>query len=136
MLHHLPPPDTTVRHRHGYEQLDDHEAVDEPTGGNDPDTPSGDDEDATEREVVEHDGWRSLIWSFLASAVLAVRINPYTLRRYLTDLLQFAAFFFPVIFAIPILGDHIARQWLWFFTPSLSYVGQGKFYYKLSIHEN
>lgn len=65
-----------MRHRHGYEQLDDHEAVDEPNSGNDPDTPSGDDEeptDAMEREVVEHDGWRSLIWSFLASAVLAVR---------------------------------------------------------------
>lgn len=50
------------------------------------------------------------------------------------DWIQFAAFFFPVIFAIPILGDHIARQWLWFFTPSLSYVGQGKFYNCQSVN--
>jgi len=68
-----------VRHRHGYEQLEDHE-VDE-ADGNEPEIPSVDDEDPTdavEREVVKHDGWRSLIWSFIASAVLAVRFDPYS----------------------------------------------------------
>jgi hypothetical protein len=35
------------------------------------------------------------------------------------------AYFFPVIFALPLFGSYLARQWLWTFTPSLSYVGQG-----------
>ncbi len=35
------------------------------------------------------------------------------------------AYFFPVIFAIPLLGSYLAREWAWYFTPSLSYVGQG-----------
>lgn len=38
------------------------------------------------------------------------------------------AYFFPVIFAIPLFGGYLARQWLWTFTPSLSYVGQGVSY--------
>ncbi|KAK7678572.1 hypothetical protein QCA50_018444 [Cerrena zonata] len=36
-----------------------------------------------------------------------------------------AAYFFPVIFSLPLFGRYLARQWLWTFTPSLSYVGQG-----------
>ncbi|KAF8274848.1 oligopeptide transporter [Lactarius quietus] len=59
-------------------------------------------------EVVEHEGWSALTWSFLASGVLTL-----------------AAYFFPVIFALPLFGGYLARQWLWTFTPSLSYVGQG-----------
>lgn len=35
------------------------------------------------------------------------------------------AHFFPVIFALPLFGGYLARHWLWTFTPSLSYVGQG-----------
>jgi hypothetical protein len=35
------------------------------------------------------------------------------------------AYFFPVIFALPLFGGYLARHWLWTFTPSLSYVGQG-----------
>jgi hypothetical protein len=35
------------------------------------------------------------------------------------------AYFFPVIFALPLFGGSLARHWLWTFTPSLSYVGQG-----------
>lgn len=30
-----------------------------------------------------------------------------------------------MIFAIPLFGSYLAKEWLWFFTPSLSYVGQG-----------
>jgi len=39
--------------------------------------------------------------------------------------LQLLAYFFPVVFAIPLFGAYLAREWLWYFTPSLSYVGQG-----------
>jgi hypothetical protein len=38
------------------------------------------------------------------------------------------SYFFPVVFAIPLFGNHLATQWLWTFTPSLSYIGQGKPY--------
>jgi hypothetical protein len=38
---------------------------------------------------------------------------------------QLAAYFFPVIFAVPIFGNYLAHDWLWSFTPSLSYIGQG-----------
>jgi hypothetical protein len=30
------------------------------------------------------------------------------------------------VFAIPLFGVYLAREWLWYFTPSLSYVGQGE----------
>jgi hypothetical protein len=39
--------------------------------------------------------------------------------------LKLAAYFFPIVFAIPLFGKYLAREWLWSFTPSLSYVGQG-----------
>ena len=39
---------------------------------------------------------------------------------------KLAAYFFPVLFAIPLFGNYLAKEWLWYFTPSLSYVGQGK----------
>lgn len=35
------------------------------------------------------------------------------------------AYFYPVIFSIPLFGTYLAKHWLWTFTPSLSYVGQG-----------
>lgn len=35
------------------------------------------------------------------------------------------AYFFPVVFSIPLFGRNLAQNWLWSFTPSLSYVGQG-----------
>ena len=38
---------------------------------------------------------------------------------------QLSAYFCPVIFTIPLFGNYLARNWLWYFTPSLSYVGQG-----------
>ena len=38
---------------------------------------------------------------------------------------KLAAYFFPVVFSIPLFGNYLATEWLWSFTPSLSYVGQG-----------
>lgn len=46
---------------------------------------------------------------------------------------KLAAYFFPVIFAVPLFGTYLASQWLWTFTPSLSYVGQGTLYNRLSF---
>jgi hypothetical protein len=43
----------------------------------------------------------------------------------MTMSLQLLAYFFPVVFSIPLFGTYLAREWLWSFTPSLSYVGQG-----------
>lgn len=31
-----------------------------------------------------------------------------------------------MVFNIPLFGVYLAREWLWYFSPSLSYVGQGK----------
>ena len=39
--------------------------------------------------------------------------------------IQLAAYFFPVVFSIPLFGTYLASNWLWTFTPSLSYIGQG-----------
>ncbi|GAA5901262.1 uncharacterized protein JCM6883_000156 [Sporobolomyces salmoneus] len=67
--------------------------------------------DGKDKKVVDAKAWSALTASFGASAV-------YTL-------LSFA---FPVIYAMPIfdlLGFHAAHDWLWWFTPSTSYIGQG-----------
>lgn len=45
--------------------------------------------------------------------------------------MQLIAYFFPVVFAIPLFGSYLAENWLWTFTPSLSYIGQGKLYAKM-----
>ncbi|KAI0070455.1 OPT superfamily oligopeptide transporter, partial [Panus rudis PR-1116 ss-1] len=106
VLHELPPPDTTIRRRRGYTELDteDVNAVEAVTPIEEVplDNPHAI-EDTDERE-----GWSALIWSFAASGVMTL-----------------TAYFFPVIFSLPIFGSYLARQWLWTFTPSLSYVGQG-----------
>ena len=56
--------------------------------------------------------WKSkleaLIISFLLSGI-------YTLLAYI----------FPILAHVPIFGNTLSRQWLWNFTPSLSYAGQG-----------
>ncbi|KAG5637148.1 hypothetical protein H0H81_005632 [Sphagnurus paluster] len=110
VLHKLPPPDTTVRHRRGYTHIDEEEHVshDGAQGPSTPDDLSDEEIETEERETVEHDGWRTLSWSFSASGSLTL-----------------FAYFFPVTFTIPLFGNYLAREWLWYFTPSLSYVGQG-----------
>ncbi|KAG9013964.1 hypothetical protein FRB94_004344 [Tulasnella sp. JGI-2019a] len=73
-----------------------------------------DDEGTTAESPAKRDGksasggWLLLAVSFLASGALTL-----------------SAYFFPVLFSIPLFGRYLAREWLWSFSPSLSYVGQG-----------
>ncbi|PBL03508.1 oligopeptide transporter [Armillaria gallica] len=105
VLHKLPPPETGLRRRPGYERIDDEE-VPEPSSA------VIDQEEVAlvvhEQEVVQNTGWQTLLWSFASSGIMTL-----------------SAYFFPVIFSIPLFGNHLAKEWLWTFTPSLSYVGQG-----------
>jgi hypothetical protein len=75
-------------------------------------SPGEDDEHEHDRaragDAVRRQGWTALSFSFIASNVMTL-----------------CAYFFPVLFAIPLFGQHLAKEWLWTFTPSLSYVGQG-----------
>ncbi|KAI0725705.1 oligopeptide transporter [Fomitopsis betulina] len=114
VLHQIPPPDTTpivgTRRRHGYRELDTEDAQ----VSQDPDTPGMSTEEETLLEdpesvgVEQQETWGALIWSFAASGVMTL-----------------AAYFFPVVFAVPLFGNYLANEWLWTFTPSLSYIGQG-----------
>ncbi|KAK0500373.1 OPT oligopeptide transporter protein-domain-containing protein [Armillaria luteobubalina] len=105
VLHKLPPPETSLHRRPGYERIDDEE-VPEPSNS------VIDEEEVAlvvhEQEVVQNSGWQTLLWSFASSGIMTL-----------------SAYFFPVIFSIPLFGNHLAKEWLWSFTPSLSYVGQG-----------
>ncbi|KAI0648829.1 OPT oligopeptide transporter [Trametes meyenii] len=106
VLHQLPPPDTNLRQRRGYNALansDDDETVTYAAEARETDTLS-----PPEAEVAEEEGWGALSWSFAASGAMTL-----------------AAYFFPVVFAIPLFGPYLASEWLWSFTPSLSYIGQG-----------
>ncbi|KAF9565258.1 OPT superfamily oligopeptide transporter [Agrocybe pediades] len=107
VLHDLPPPDTTVRRRQGYRHLEDQE---EDAGMPDESAPpvTSSHEVPADQAVVAREGWNELIWSFGVSGAMTL-----------------SAYFFPVVFSIPLFGNYLAKEWLWFFTPSLSYVGQG-----------
>lgn len=104
VLHKLPPPDTSIRRRQGYHQVD----LEDENRRDDVPTVDQEGEAVVEREIVEHEGWQDLVWSFVVSGTLTL-----------------SAYFFPVLFALPMFGNYLAKEWLWFFTPSLSYVGQG-----------
>ncbi|KAH8096690.1 OPT oligopeptide transporter protein-domain-containing protein [Cristinia sonorae] len=106
VLHELPPPDTSnMRRRAGYTQLD----TDEDHASASDSTPlRTDPEQRRDHVEATPEGWSALIWSFLASGVMTL-----------------SAYFFPVIFSIPLFGTSLAKNWLWTFTPSLSYIGQG-----------
>jgi len=78
-----------------------------------------------DREIIENTGWKTLSWSFAASAFVTVGPSYDTFFNKCSPHNQLLAYFFPVVFAIPIFGLYLAREWLWSFTPSLSYVGQG-----------
>ncbi|KAL5525508.1 hypothetical protein ACEPAG_6844 [Sanghuangporus baumii] len=110
VLHDIPPPgtsraDDSLRHRRGYTAIrsEDEPRVDEVAIESAEDEPSQE-----EREVIRRDGWIALGGSFMASALMTL-----------------FAYFFPVMFSIPLFGRNLAKNWLWTFTPSLSYVGQG-----------
>ncbi|KAI0270324.1 OPT oligopeptide transporter protein-domain-containing protein [Russula aff. rugulosa BPL654] len=100
VLHGMPSTSSGLRQRHGYSPL-----VQE---GQDEETSLYRDPGPQNSELVRNHAWFTLIWSFLVSSVLTLM-----------------AYFFPVIFALPLFGGYLARHWLWTFTPSLSYVGQG-----------
>ncbi|TFY71162.1 hypothetical protein EVG20_g1855 [Dentipellis fragilis] len=108
VLHKIPPPNLTLRHRHsGYSPITTEDEADEEPAVSPTDSVS----EAAEAEVlktVQSEGWSDLVWSFLASAFVTL-----------------LSYFFPVVFAIPLFGTYLAREWAWSFTPSLSYVGQG-----------
>ena len=73
VLHRLPPPDTSLRRRTGYREVnteDDEEIRDSTTPGMDNMT---EEFDSGEREVVQHQGWSDLAWSFSASSLMTVR---------------------------------------------------------------
>ncbi|KAI0636145.1 OPT oligopeptide transporter [Trametes polyzona] len=106
VLHQIPPPETTVRQRRGYNALasnDDDETIAYAAEAQETDALH-----VPEPEVAEQEGWSSLSWSFAASGIMTL-----------------AAYFFPVVFSIPLFGSYLASEWLWTFTPSLSYIGQG-----------
>lgn len=84
-------------------------------------------ENDQEREQVQQEGWSALGWSFAGSASMTVRhaLATCDLLRTLSLCHELAAYFFPVVFSIPLFGTYLAKEWLWNFNPSLSYVGQG-----------
>lgn len=79
VLHKLPPPDTQIRRRQGYTEIggDDgrHTSVESAAG---PSTSVGpqDPHNDADRDVVQHDGWQSLTWSFMMSGLMTVPVNP------------------------------------------------------------
>ncbi|KAI6042518.1 OPT oligopeptide transporter protein-domain-containing protein [Pisolithus marmoratus] len=113
VLYQQPPPSPSLRRRVGYRALDTEEPLDS-ADDQSVETDRHTQEIATrietrdEREVIQQEGWQDLAYSLLASGVMTL-----------------AAYFFPIVFAVPLFGRHLAREWLWSFTPSLSYVGQG-----------
>ncbi|TDL14427.1 OPT oligopeptide transporter [Rickenella mellea] len=109
VLHDIPPPGSSARRRKGYRALSANEDIDIPDTVN-PEEAAASNNDSydEERETVRQEGWTTLGWSFLASAVMTL-----------------TSYFFPIIFNIPLFGTYLATGWLWTFTPSLSYVGQG-----------
>ncbi|KAJ6513194.1 OPT oligopeptide transporter protein-domain-containing protein [Mycena sanguinolenta] len=100
VLHKQPPPDTAVRRRVGYIAIEDEETNDHGTEDEDQNVP--------DPESIQSHGWQALTTSFAASGTLT-----------------FFSYFFPAIFSIPLFGPYLAQEWLWTFTPSLAYVGQG-----------
>ncbi|KAG1728661.1 OPT oligopeptide transporter protein-domain-containing protein [Suillus lakei] len=109
VLHRMPPPDTTLRRRSGYRAIDSEDLRDPTAVTDEPENhQEAAEDDFDEREVVQREGWEDLLFSFLASGAMTL-----------------TAYFFPIVFAIPMFGKYLAREWLWSFTPSLSYVGQG-----------
>jgi len=75
VLHQIPPPDTTIRHRSGYRELETDDVEVE-----DVSTPvsvvgHGDIPDMAEPEAAVQEGWGALIWSFSASGLMTRRTS-------------------------------------------------------------
>lgn len=113
-----------MRQRHGYRELETEEPQSIPAAELVAEHVGA--VDVEEPEVVVQEGWGALIWSFGASGAMTVRFySTRNLSKFL-KLVQLAAYFFPVVFSIPLFGNYLASEWLWTFTPSLSYIGQGR----------
>lgn len=80
-LHRLPPPEDPskgLRKRNGYEVVDSDEIdarVSEETPPLSPQSQDLGEGTLLDEEVVRHDGWQALLWSFVASALLTVSIT-------------------------------------------------------------
>lgn len=74
VLHKLPPPDTSVRRREVYHHEDDEEehSQDRNISSEEPIAEETPEQNGTEREIVEDQGWHNLLWSFFVSAFLTV----------------------------------------------------------------
>lgn len=77
VLHRLPPPDTSVRHRRGYRQIGTEEYSDSPDIPTPSDTDHIFEDVAPERAFAQQAAWQALTWSFVASSFLTVRKNLY-----------------------------------------------------------
>ncbi|CAE6414382.1 unnamed protein product [Rhizoctonia solani] len=97
---YISPSGSRVTRRRGYEALPAEESG-LPDRNSDEDAGQKDHYDVTQSGKI-------LGLSFAASALLTL-----------------SAYFFPVVFNIPLFGVYLAREWLWYFSPSFSYVGQG-----------
>ncbi|KAH9916497.1 OPT oligopeptide transporter protein-domain-containing protein [Amylocystis lapponica] len=108
VLHQIPPPDTSIKPRPnlGYRAVHTEEVDDVPTPTSV--VEHADVSDPQEQSEAQEEGWGALLWSFVASGAMTLM-----------------AYFFPVVFSIPLFGSYLADNWLWTFTPSLSYIGQG-----------
>lgn len=73
VLHKLPPPDTSVRRRRGYRELST-ERDDEAESPLIHAEPLLEAPELAEREVVQHEGWHDLVWSFLVSSAMTVSV--------------------------------------------------------------
>jgi uncharacterized oligopeptide transporter (OPT) family protein len=122
VLHRTPASDTTsIRRRRGYEPLQTEDTLVQ----DNEEQISGEPDAAIEHDTVRTEGWSALLWSFLVSSAMTVCLCFTRHEERLMSVIQLFAYFFPIIFAIPLFGNHLAKRWLWSFTPSLSYVGQG-----------
>lgn len=73
VLHQLPPPDTGIRRRRGYQQVDTEADNEEIEDTEVLAAPQQQEHDEAERDEVEQEGWHSLVWSFVFSAAVSVR---------------------------------------------------------------
>lgn len=78
VLHRLPPPDTTLRRRTGYREIgaEEDEAEESHIAAVPITQDHADEYDSAEREVVRHQGWSDLVWSFFASSLMTVSDDP------------------------------------------------------------
>lgn len=71
----MPPPNPTLHRRRGYRAVDSSAAEDAPESVEVPPLTEEAEHDDREREVVEHEGWYDLAWSFGAAGGLTVSLT-------------------------------------------------------------